>query len=607
MARKPRPFVAWDGEALGGEDEELPRYAMLAGSHPYPPAWDPQGLSTVKCLDWLLGYAAAHPGIHIGYGTAYDVNMILGDMDQEELETLYLDGELGWGPYWLEWIPGKIFIIRHENGGYIKTSDTLGFFQCSFITALDRWGLEVPEHLEAMKQARGSFTEQQFGELYAYSRAECELLVELMGLVRESLHSQGLRVANWHGAGAIASAALRKAGTKSYKSPARRPQVEELVLRAYFGGRTELFRQGHCAEAVQYDINSAYAAALQSAPDGRGQWRRARTYEQFAPYAIWRVSWDIDDGEELVAPFPYRTGRSIFYPVRGEGWYHADELRKALQVYPEKIAVHTGYVFEPHSATKPFAFLGDLYQLRQSLRGQPVASALKFGLSSVWGKTAQGTRRDGRVPPYQDFFWSGYATQLVRSWMLGMAAENRERLVQISTDSLLLSGRLAKEPMDKKLGSELGWMKRTDLYSLLVAQPGIIDGWERESGERISSTRGYFRKELDFEQLRQVWEEAGPLGVLQTKGMRFYGLGTCLAMGSLTRWRRWILTTQNLSLYASRKFYEQGDGGRLLRLLPPYEIRKGASQPYEPKRNALETRPDLLDWIQGNEQPMVTF
>jgi len=64
-----------------------------------------------------------------------------------------------------------------------------------------------------------------------------------------------------------------KAAVKDYLGRDKRsPAVEELILRSYFGGRTELFKQGEQASATQYDINSAYAAALRLLPDGRGTW-----------------------------------------------------------------------------------------------------------------------------------------------------------------------------------------------------------------------------------------------------------------------------------------------------------------------------------------------
>jgi hypothetical protein len=618
-----REFHAWDGEGAEPEFKKQPqRYVLMAASSGYPHLYHSAGIPTAEALDWLLGLTREHPGIHVGFGTSYDVNMILADIDPREVAELYLQTE-GWieaggRPYWIEWISGKIFNVMGPEGTWHRSYDTFGFFQCSFVGALERWGLEVPEWLREMKGKRGTFQGHEW-ELKAYSELECGLHVELMGRVREALHAQGIRPRHWHGAGAIASAALKAAGAKGYLPRAeRRPAVQDAVYGGYFGGRTELFKQGEFASAAQYDMNSAYATALLQLPDGRGEWRRSRSWEadgRWAPWGLWRVTWDLDDPDEVLTPFPFRSGRGIFYPVRGGGWVHASELRAALRLYPERISVGTGYVFEPQTPEKPFEFILDLYARRQALaaRGDPAATALKFGLASVWGKLSQATSRDGKKPTYQDYFLAGACTAIVRGWMLELAGAERGRLIQINTDGVILDGREGS-PLDQHLGPGLGQLRRTDLQQVLLAQPGMMVGWDAEDGEPIAHTRGFFRKEIDFEKLRAVWRADGPHGQLTTAGLRFNGIGTCIASGNLGGWRRWVLHRQHLSLHSSRKYYDslhekkKGTvGGGSYQLLPPYEVRPGTSDRYEPKLTPMEAILEQLEWIQGTEQPLLSF
>jgi DNA polymerase type B, organellar and viral len=624
---KLRPFIAWDGEGAEPEFKKAPqRYVLMAASNGYPHLYRPEGIGTREAFDWLLGLTAAHPGIHVGFGTAYDVNMILADVDPAIVAELYLNAEgeieLDGLTYWVEWISGKFLNIRHPSGVWHRSYDSFGFFQCSFVGALERWGLEVPEWLREMKSRRGTFQGHEW-ELKAYSELECELLVQLMDRVREALHRQGIRPRHWHGAGAIASAELQRTGAKAYiPKGERRPAVQDAIYSAYFGGRTELFRQGEFASAAQYDVNSAYATALLGLPEGRGEWRRSRSWAadgRFSPWGLWRCSWDLDDELETLTPLPFRAGRGIFYPVRGAGWYHTAELKAALRLYPERIRIGEGYVFEPASAAKPFAFVEELYAKRQALaaKGDPAATALKFGLASVWGKLSQATGRDGKRPTYQDYFLAGACTAVVRAWMLDISGYHRDRLIQINTDGVILEGTEAS-PLDERLGPGLGQLRRTDLQQLLVAQPGMMSGWDAEDGEPIAHTRGFFRKEIDFEKLRAAWREDGPHGQLATRGIRFHGIGTCIASGSLANWRRWIQHRQNLSLHSSRKYYrglsekpKKGGrttmGGGSYQLLPPYEVRPGMSERYEPKLTPVEAVLEQLEWVQGTEQPLLSF
>lgn len=617
MARGLRPFRAWDGEGAEPEVKGQPQRYVILCANDFPHLYSPHGIPTIDALWWLVEHQHHTPGIQIAYGSSYDVNMILADLPVGDVAALYLETdwtvELADGEWRLQWIPGKMFNVQAPDGRWARTWDTFGFFQCSFVGALQRWGIPTPDYLLEMKEKRGTFQVGGEYELKAYSELECGLLVQLMGQVRDGLRQHDVKPRTWHGAGAIASACLREAGVKNHLGrDSRTPHVEETILRAYFGGRTELFVQGELASAVQYDVNSAYAAALRQLPDGRGTWRRCRSWQhegRWAPWGLWHIDWDLNDLEEILSPLPYRAGRGIFYPICGEGWYHASEVRAALREYPDKVRVGTGYVFEPATGAKPFAFVEELYALRQQLAAaqDPAATALKFGLASVWGKLSQATSRNGRVPTYQDYFWAGATTALVRGWMLEIAAAHRHRLVQISTDGLVLAGHDGSY-LDKKCGPGLGQLRRSRLQEVLIAQPGMMAAWDADTGEEINHTRGFFRREIDFEKLRAVWRSQGPHGTLHTQGVRFVGIGTCMANGTYKDWRKWKNHRQELSLHSSRKYYSALNGLKpAYQLLPPFQVREGLSSIYEPKHHTWEQLEENMEWVQGTEQPLMAF
>jgi len=50
----------------------------------YPHLYREEGIPTAEALGWLIEHQAHTPGIQIAFGSSYDVNMILADLDPEE-------------------------------------------------------------------------------------------------------------------------------------------------------------------------------------------------------------------------------------------------------------------------------------------------------------------------------------------------------------------------------------------------------------------------------------------------------------------------------------------------------------------------------------------
>jgi hypothetical protein len=439
-----------------------------------------------------------------------------------------------------------------------------------------------------------------------YSIEECELLAELMERVRHALHAVELKPRTWLGAGAIASTLLSKYAVQEHRGgDGDPPALRDTFLRAYFGGRTEVFQQGVHELAVSWDINSAYPAAALDLPTAHGTWTRRRAYDPDATFAVWRVRWKIPR-DELLAPFPFRNKRAIYYPNEGEGYYHAIEVQAARALYGDAIEVTSGYVFEPVDGTRPFAFLADVYAHRQELKAEdhPGEKVLKLGINSVYGKLAQGNSRDGKRPKFQSYFWAGYITAATRARVLLAAAEAREGLVAIATDGIVFA------PSGPKLdaGKGLGAWERTRYRRFFVAQPGMFHATDRATNSLIRHSRGFFTKEIDFPKLKRLWKARGPVATLPCPSHRFVGLGSALMRKDFDVWRTWEDGERRVSLYlAPRKRYADLEPEPTKRLFPPDQIRGGLSDVYVPKRSVVELDPDAEEWVQGNEQPMRVF
>lgn len=607
-----KPFVAIDGEACDVKGTHT--YVLLQSSAGHE-LYSANGIATRDALAWLIRVAKETSGILVGFGFNYDANMILRDVERDSLEQLWTTGDARielqstrWGSrtFDLRWIPSKMFNV-YTDGGAAEVYDTFGFFQQSFVAALDSWKIAAPEIIARLKAERGSFTLAQLDEIREYNAEECRLLVELMDAVRDALRDVGLVPRSWLGAGSIASALLAKHNVDQHVA-VKRPHTlnDDVLLRAYFGGRTEVFRQGLWRErAYAWDVNSAYPSEAIELPTARGRWTRSSTFDPAQPWAIWRVRWNLPRDNELLCPFPFRDRRSIYYPLEGEGWFHAPEVIAARELYGDAIAVTSGYVFTPADDSRPFAFLEDVYRERQELKraGHAGEKVLKLGINSVYGKLAQGAARDGKRPRFQDYFWSGRITSGTRAKVLRAAATNTNALVAIATDGILFAG---GEP-ELEEGVGLGAWERTVYADLFVAQPGIYYAHRlRRAHGAVKHSRGFFVREINFPKLVSAWRAHGPFGELDCPSTRFVGIGTALHRNRLDLWRTWEQGSRRLSLYSARKYYDSDDERELARrLLPPSEVRPGLSDRYVPKNTALGEADE--EFVQGSEQPAIAF
>lgn len=96
--------------------------------------------------------------------------------------------------------------------------------------------------------------------------------------------------------------------------------IKQIERRAYFGGRTEVFRMGEIRETVhQFDVNSLFPSIMRN---GRFPWKleRFEIREEYLPM-LPAIDWAASVAEVIIRPgeamFPYRTKDMVLYP-RGQ-------------------------------------------------------------------------------------------------------------------------------------------------------------------------------------------------------------------------------------------------------------------------------------------------
>jgi hypothetical protein len=342
-----RPFMAIDGE--GGGTDELGRqnYFLMVASGQTPGEQrildrDGKPLSTRDCLEFILSLPP--DPILVGYGVGYDSTQILRGIKPPTLRQILYprQGKNGpcytyWGDYAIAYQQGQYFrAARIDRSGpkpdIVKGScrtiyETLGFFQCSFVKAIENWGIGDEEEraiIAANKMQRDVFL-QLTDAIIGYCKLECRYLATLMSEFREVCATAGILPKQWSGAGWLASALLDKHGIP------KRPLTHREVT----------------------------ALGERKPPDG--------------PWC----------------GFPFRQRGNLFWPLQGTGWYWSPEIEAARLHLRADIILRDLWVVRQECNCQPFKWVGDLYEERRRLGSDTRGYPLKIGLASLYGKMAQ--------------------------------------------------------------------------------------------------------------------------------------------------------------------------------------------------------------------------
>jgi hypothetical protein len=569
-----RAIIAIDGEGYN-DDERDHHYDLIAcaGADWTDYTWaDNAELTFEQIAEFLLSLADKHgKALYFIYGGSYDFNMWVKRLPDKILRRLNLRGRCRAGHYKVYYRPRREIIIadrrslsfrRDRNGRChhycsrsIHVFDVIGFFQTSFVKALEDWKITDDSTLELirnMKLKRGQFSQVNKEKILFYCLEECKLLVELGTRLRDAAIRADVRPTKWYGAGALATALMMRHHVKDYIAEIP-PEINRYFLHSYFGGRTDISYVGFMDGGYHYDISSAYPTAMVNHPCLKcGQWEReldgskfSRSNDADGSYSVWYVEWEVHG--VLWGPFPYRLpSGSITYPCCGKGYYHRVEIEAALRLYPHgRFAIFDGITYRPNCDHRPFSFIPEAAEHRLALKakGDAANKPLKLGLNSLYGKTAQtlgGTKK--KKPPYQSFYWAGLTTAITRAKMLDAIRTCQGTVLSIATDGLICSGSL---PVD--IGPHLGQWECTPISSGLLVKPGVYK-WADQHNKFHYGTRGFTSDEANWSEIEDQWRNHRFAGAWEYKAERFIGLRQAIHRGN--GWRdwygKWVIQTRKL-------------------------------------------------------------
>ena len=527
-----KPFTSWDGEGFDS------KYVLLANNKAQY-IEDSNGLDTVECLEFLLDSSSKDDN-NIFFSFGYDVAMILKDVRMHgsigSLQQLHNEGHTRWRGYWLQYIPRKSFMVS-KNGRSFMAYDVFGFFQSSFVKAIEQW---MPDEditdIKEGKAGRVDFSIWDMDQIRAYNLRECVLLSSLMDRFRESLKIANLPVSRWDGAGAIASAWLQRENAKQwYAKDKNHLHLEEQANIAYFGGRIELAAWGKASQVYHYDINSAYPFAMTKCPDMSNiTWHHVKGHNIIIPsFSLIHIKWNIPPKElkqGLWCPFPWRSARGmILYPPAGEGWYWGIEVIAGRKKFAKYIEVIEGYIIKDgeilsHVFRDPI--MRDA-KLRLKWKGEknPANIPIKLGLNSLYGKLAQKKGYGGKEPKWRNIFWAGFITAHTRAMINDAIRLAGDQVVMVMTDSIW-----SLVPIDLPISPNLGdWTFEENDTSVDFAGAGLYRVYDKEGKSTDFKQRGFGADDIDYRGMIEAWEGKREDVSYSVTLRRFVGIGAALA------------------------------------------------------------------------------
>lgn len=566
-----RPFIGWDGEGVTLANGKHV-YVLLANSEgDYIVGSDVSPLTTNQCLRFITDCAAKYPdAIHVIYGGSYDANMMLSDWTRGDIQRVYNRDYADIKGWRVGYRQGKsLYIAKLTGAGKEKgvtLYDVVSFFQCKFTKACDDYlGPDWPnrETVVREKANRSDFDISRIKEIIKYCTYELDALLLLVNELRNRLYTAGLRLKRWDGPGACASALLQRESIKSAQDKsleASNPAVAKAARYAYAGGRFELLQFGHVeARCYEYDINSAYPAALLNVPNlARGRWVYvSKPLNVSHEFGVYHVQYRSDS---FFAPSPFFRrdyNGTICYPPSVVGWYWSPEVKAGMDYASAngyECTLLEAWVFEPYDDVKPFAFIKDLYaqRLKWKEEGNGAQVAIKLSVNSLYGKLAQqvGARvgvngEVDRIPPFHQLEWAGYVTSYTRAKVFSAIASDPENVIAFETDAIF-----TKRPLNVPIGTALGEWSETVFEDLTYLQSGFYFATTQNAKE-VCKSRGFDPKSVSRSSCVDALRNGGSILAVQH---RFVGMGIALQHISAWRnWRKWQDLEKNLTLAPTGK------------------------------------------------------
>jgi hypothetical protein len=630
--------IGIDGEGLGRAPH---RYVYLCAADESR-KWDienPNGLSTVACLDFILTL----PRYSKIFGFAfrgYDLTMILRDLPEELIYKLYRENlrerevnerlvtvPVEWNEYLINMQNRKFSVKRGKRQTVLW--DIFGFYGKKFTGALADWKVGTPEEIEAierMKNVRSELDTLPFSQVKDYCLSECRKLSTLGRRLIQAHSQAGLELRSFHGAGSTASVILKRndIANKRGTFPA---EMRNAIARAFFGGRPENSVIGRVEEKIYgYDVSSAYPYQCALLPCLEcGRWRRksrpTKRDIDSASYALchW-TSKTFDSGSWGLLPVRSEEGTIVFPHGAVGGWCWKPEAIAASRMNPN-LTFREAWLYYTDCDHFPFAEIPSLYIERLKLGKDGAGLVLKLGLNSVYGKLAQS---QGKLPPFQSWIWAGTITSGTRAQLLDGIEQGGADVLVVATDGIQ-SRRKLNLPKPRETGTSKaqnekgqlkplgGWEEKVIENGLFCARPGIYFPLN-PTDKQIEEVRGRgLGKKVVYDRWRDIVDayDRGEPSITLDNVTRFIGAKTGISFGPKSGYTRsedfgqWVDHPIKLTFDALPKRVRamRAANGKRFRRLECWQYLDFESAPYRKAVESTALEGDIENRAILDEQP----
>jgi DNA polymerase type B, organellar and viral len=509
---KLKPFLAIDGEGGGTDALGRQNYLLMVASGNTPGEErilhrDGKPLTTRDCLEFILSLPADRK--LVAYGVGYDATQMMRGIKQSTLRQILnpRQGKNGpcytyWGDYAISYQQGQYFRVARIDrsrpipaivkGSCRTVNETLGFFQCTFVKAINDWNIGRAEGRSAIaenKMRRHEFS-QLTDEIVEYCKLECRYLAMLMTEFREVCKAAGIVPQQWRGAGWLASALLKKHGVPKRpltareaaalaertpsknprptepRRPQRDPKFEIAASAAFCGNRAEVSALGFIPRPIyKYDKRSAHPAAMPHlACPLHTQWEHRPRASRLPDDGIYLAKVSFSHPDAPWCGLPFRQKGGLFWPFQGTGWYWSLEIDAAQRHLHVEVILRDLWVAHRECDCRPFDWVKDVYEERRRLGSATRGYPLKIALASLYGKSAQ---RCGRGP-YHDVVSAGLITSTTRASLLEPLGQKPRSVVMLAADAAF-----SRERLSLDVGEGLGQWEEKVWPDLFIAQSGV--------------------------------------------------------------------------------------------------------------------------------------
>lgn len=540
-------FLAIDGEGATVNGHHF--YTMIATSDPEYSLMTGEPLSSFDCLNFIADLPVRRGQYIVAFFFDYDVTMILRDMAQSDPALAYKlfdhtsRSYVWWKGFGLKYTPHKSLTVKRytkdNSAPAVVIHDAQGFFQSSFVKALEKFDIGSPEERQQiadMKEQRDSFTWAQSSEVMVYSQHECALLVTLMERVRDLAELAGVNPEPYEGPGSMARRSLEKHYGKNAHQETMDLMSGNLMLMWFlfgsmYGGRFEIPCMGPIpGEIKEYDLKSAYPAAMSKLECLRhGKWIRSKGHPGLLRISL--ISFHHTEAEEwgsfYALPVRKRTGE-LHYPRDGRGWYWEEEY----DVPGLEVEVEQSYVFKPSGCDcRPFDWVLDMFNQRLAMEDQHEGSGicLKLVLNTLYGKMAQQKPVPGT---FLNIAYASLITMRTRKRIYALAKSLPPKsVVMFATDAIFV-----RSPAELEESKGLGGLELAHTYhSMTIVQPGMYFDGETAHFKTRGVSKKYIQKNMAAIRAAVNKNEEYKFQVTHFRGMRW-----CLANGRLQDVGQWI-------------------------------------------------------------------